>query len=151
MKRDNIFHVKYDRIKWLVSNYHRDNTKQTDLIFAVMKNMIGEGITRGFDILIEGLGVEIFETVKSSYEAECEVLPIKMIADKEILEKRFLARVESAKNSNVKISNLSIDVFWQLYEKYNIDLGYGEIIDTSEITIEETKNKILEYLKGSRS
>lgn len=148
MKHENFFHVHYDRIKWLISDYHRDNKNQTDLIFATLMHMINEGIERDFDILIEGLGLELFEKVKTFYQARCEVLPIRVTADKKILEKRFLERVESAKNSKRKISNLSIDVFWQLYEKFNQDLGYGETIDTSDISIEETLNKMNVYLKA---
>jgi len=142
MNHDNFFHVHYDRVKWLISNYHRDNENHRSLIFEIMMSQIEKSFQKGFSILIEGLGLELFETVKITYEAQCEVLPIKVTADKETLIKRFHERLERAKHSKKKISNKSLDVFLELYEKYNKDLGYGETIDTSNMSVEETFDQV---------
>jgi chloramphenicol 3-O-phosphotransferase len=151
MERANFFHVKRDTLKWMISDYHRDNKNQTELLEAVMLQMIEEGIKRGFNILIEGLAMENFEKENALYSSHCTVLPIKMIADKKTLEKRFHERVKSAQNLERKISNLSLDVFWELYKKFNIDLGYGFTIDTSHLTQEELAQRINEILDSPTS
>ena len=109
-------------------------------------SLIKQSFDKGFSILIEGLSLDLFEEVNQKYKAQARVIPIHVIASKEVLEKRFLERVESAKNSNRKISNLSLDVFWQVYEKFSQKLGYGETIDTSEISVAETLEKVNSYI-----
>ena len=130
----------------MISDYHRDNKIHTDLISEIMMSQIELTIQCGLSVLIEGLSLELFEKVKNEYEVQYEVLPIRVTANKEVLEKRFLERIESVKNSGSKISNLSIDVFWQLYEKFNVDLGYGETIDTSNMKKEKLVSIVKKHL-----
>lgn len=146
LKNENFFHVHHDRIKWFISDYHRDNKIHRSLIAEIMMSLIKQSFDKGFSILIEGLSLDLFEEVNQKYKAQARVIPIYVIASKEVLEKRFLERVESAKNSNRKISNLSLDVFWQVYEKFSQKLGYGETIDTSEISVAETLEEVNSYI-----
>jgi len=147
MKHENFFHVHYDRVKWFISDYHRDNEVHCSLIFEIMMLQIEKSFQKGFSILIEGLSLELFEKVKKKYEPRSKVFSIKVIADKKILINRFKERLERAKHSKKKISNKSLDVFLELYEKYRNEPELGTTIDTSKISVAETLDQVNEILK----
>jgi len=150
LKQKNFFHVHYDLIKWFISDYQRDNKKHRAFVSEIMLNLIERSLKQGFSILVEGLCLELFEEVRQKYKAKVRIIPINVTASKKVLEERFLIRLEGCKNSGFNISNISntsLDVFWELYEKLNKQLEDGFRIDTSDISIEETKEQAMNLLK----
>lgn len=145
LKTEELAHVHYDILKWEIPDYSRDNPEDRLQTRERMISLIEESFASGDSLLIEGLGLELFEQVKKTYEAQVEVFAIKVIADKELLINRFYARLERAKYSNKKISNKSLDVFLELYEKYSREPELGITIDTSKISIKETLVQIKRY------
>ena len=146
LKEENFIHVHYDRIKWFISDYSRDKTQYKPFVIDIMSTLIEKSQKQGFSILIEGIPCDLFEKIQQQYEKTAKILPIKVTANTEILKSRFQERIKSAQDSDRKISNTSLDVFMELLEFYNKAPEYGITIDTSEISIEETKAKVGSYI-----
>ena len=146
LKSEELSHIHYDILKWEIPNYSRYNPEHRIQILENMISLIEENFAAGNSLLIEGLGLELFEQVKKTYESQAKVLAIKVIAEKEILINRFHDRLERAKHSHKKISNKSLDVFLKLYEKYSREPELGITIDTSEISIPESIVRVKKYI-----
>ena len=142
-------HVHYDILKWKIQNYSRDNLNHRKKIQEQMMSLIEQKLREGKSVLIEGLNIEHFKALKNTYERQSGVFAIKVIADKETLIKRFEARLERAKNSKKKISNKSLIIFLELYEKYSNAPELGITIDTSKTTFTDTLEQVNSYLKQS--
>jgi len=138
LKQKNIFHVHRDRLKWMISDYNRDNKDQRKLINEIMSKMIDIAINHGLSILLETPSLKLFEESRKKHENTCQIIPINVTADKEILKVRFLERIESAKKSGNKVSNKSLSVFLELYDKLNFQIEDATTINTSNISIAES-------------
>ncbi len=139
-------HVHYDILKWEIPNYSRDNLDHRKKIQKQMMFLIKQKLGQGKSVLIEGLNIELFGTLKSTYDSRLEVFAIKVIADKEILINRFRERLNKAEISGEKISNKSEKIFLELYNKYNSEPELGITVNTSEISISEAIVQVKTYL-----
>jgi adenylate kinase family enzyme len=146
LKSEELSHVHYDILKWEIPNYSRDNPAHRIQILKQMSSLIQENFAAGNSLLIEGMGLELFEQVKKTYEARARVFSVKVIADQEILINRFRERLKRAESSGKKISNKSEKVFLELYEKYSREPELGITIDTSEISIPESIVRVKKYI-----
>ena len=146
LSQSDLEHVHSDILKWEILDYSRDDLDHRKKIQKQMISLIEQKLREGKSLLVEGLWIELFEEVKNTHEPQTGVFAIKVIADKEILIKRFKERVERAKHSTRKISNTSLDVFLQLYEKYNSEPELGITINTSDISISESLARVKTYL-----
>ena len=141
-----VSHIHYDILKWEIPDYSRDNVEHRNQLQKQMMLLIEQKLREGKSILIEGLDIKLFEVLKNTYEPQFGIFAIKMISDKKVLVKRFEERLERAKNSKKKISNKSLVVFLELYEKYNNAPELGITIDTSDTSIAETQAKVQKYI-----
>ena len=99
----------------------------------------------GDSLVIECLSLEFFEKVKTTYKSRADVFSIKLTADKEILINRFNEHLKEAENLGAKISNKSLSVFLELYEKYNSEPELGIMINTSNISIFEAVEQVEDF------
>lgn len=139
-------HVHYDILKWEIPNYSRDNSEHREQIQNEMLSQIDQKLAQGFSIVIEGLSCDRFETIKQQYKDRATFFSIKVTARLEVLEKRFTERLEQMKHSDIKISNTSLDVFRELFKKYNTESTEGITIDTSALSFSETQKQVKTYL-----
>ena len=80
LKSGELSHVHYDILKWEIPDYSRDNPEHRIQIKERMRSLIHEKFAKGDSLLIEGLGQDLFEEVKKTYEAQVKIFAIKVIA-----------------------------------------------------------------------
>lgn len=64
LKSEELSHVHYDILKWKIPNYSRDNPDHRLQIQEQMISLIDQKFAVGDSLLIEGLGLELFDQVK---------------------------------------------------------------------------------------
>jgi shikimate kinase len=146
MQRDGIFRGGYDALKWLISNYSADNDQHRKIAKEVVFSATTKAVDLGLSLVIDGGFADYREKYKTLAEKHNFLyLSVNIEAPIEILEKRFLDRVASAKaNDSKTISVTTLDGFHSRYQWYingNKDLD-GIVFDSGKLTSEEILAKI---------
>jgi len=151
MKKDNIFHGSYDKIKWLISNYSAENELHRKIAKEITFNTVLEAIKLNFSIVVDGGHIDYRDKYKKlAHKYKYKYLSINIEAPLEILQKRFLQRVISAKNNNGDIAVTTIEDFnsrYQWYIKTNKDLK-GETFNSDKLNPEDIVAEIEKLIKN---
>jgi len=146
LQKENIFRGSSDRIKWLISNYSADNQQHRIIAKKITFSAIESAIDSGLSVVIDGgLGdyKDKYKEIASRYGYV--YLSVNIEAPLEILEQRFLERVESAKRDESKtISVTTLEGFHSRYNWYHEQNKDNEAntFDSSKETSEEIVLKI---------
>lgn len=146
MQKDNIFHGSYDATKWLISNYSPDIELHRKVTKEIVFSAVSKAIQFDFSFVIDGGNIDFRDRYKELANKNGYMyLSVNIEAPLEILEKRFLERVESAKQSKSKrLAITTLEEFNLRYKWYlsrNKD-PEGIILDSSKLTPEEIQKEI---------
>lgn len=141
MQKAGLFRGSYDAVKWLISNYSADNENHRKTAKKVIFSAISTAVESGLSIIIDGGFADYRDAYrKLAQEFNFRYISVNIEAPIEILEKRFLERVDSAIQANSKtISVTTLEGFHSRYQWYlhtNKD-PEGTILDSSKLSQEE--------------
>ncbi len=143
-QRPHTFHLSFDAIKWMFSDYNRATHKDdVGKLFFAMEETI---LNLEYDILCEsGVWREHREKIlKLAQEHGYETIEINLEADKLVLEERFKERVNIGKIHKLKMANTSIDRFNELWEIYRNEKNEEAITyRTDLLSLDEIVSDIL--------
>ena len=141
MKNDGVFRGSYDAVKWLISNYSADNIEHRRMAKEITFAAVVKAVESGLSIVIDGGNVGYREKyAQLAKEYNYVYLSVNIEAPVEVLEKRFLDRVESAKLDNTKkISVTTLEGFhsryqWYLQENKDAD---AVVFDSEKLSTED--------------
>ena len=154
MKRDGLFRGGYDALKWLISNYSADNQDHRKIAKELTFGATAKAVESGLSIVIDGGFADYRDEFKTlALENNFVYLSINIEAPVEVLEKRFLARVESAKVSESKpIAVTTLEGFHSRYQWYineNKDSD-GITFDSEKLTPEEIVVEIDKLIENNK-
>lgn len=110
-----IFNAKGDHIKWLISDY--DAEIYRGVVHEMTLELIEVALRNKLSVLKEGALFEPGKLVQIAKDFNVPLFVANVSAPKNILEKRFLERIE-AKKKGAKIANIDPKRFWELNEMY---------------------------------
>ncbi len=147
MQQDNVFRGSYDAVKWLISNYSADNESHRKIAKEVIFSAITTAVESGLSIVIDGGFADFRNRYKElAQKFNLIYVSLNIEAPIEILEKRFLERVDSATQANSKtISVTTLEGFHSRYQWYlntNKDLN-GTTFDSSKMSADEIVTEII--------
>lgn len=141
LQKENIFRGSSDSIKWLISNYSSSNKEHKEIIKKISFSMIESALDSGLSVVVDGGFGEFRNKYKElALKYNLIYLSVNIEAPLEILEQRFLERVESAKRDQTKkISVSTLEGFRSKYRWYLEENKDSEAttFDSSKQTAEE--------------
>ena len=144
-KYGNIFNAKGDHIKWLISDY--DAPTHRGVVHEMTIELIKIALANGLSVLKEGGLFESEKLVQIANEHNVPFFVSNISAPREVLDARFLERIESKKNG-AKISNVDPKRFNELYEMYlNTKIESPLEFDSSKQSPEEIADIISDYIR----
>lgn len=147
MQNDNVFRGSYDAVKWLISNYSADNENHKKIAKEIIFNAVATAVELGVSIVIDGGFADFRNRYKElAKKFNFKYLSLNIEAPIEILEKRFLERVDSALQANSKtISVTTLEGFHSRYQWYlNTNKDFvGITFDSSKMSAEEIVAEIM--------
>ncbi len=154
MQRDGLFKGSYDAVKWLISNYSADNENHRKISKEVIFGAITKAVESGLSVVIDGGFNDYRDKYRDLADKNNYVyLSVNIEAPLEVLEKRFLDRVESAKlNEHKNISVTTLEGFHSRYQWYlnqNKD-PEGLTLDSGSLTSEEIISILDEKINNTR-
>jgi len=145
----NSFRVSSDKIKWLISNYSKD--EHSELAYRLTLTLANSAFHEGLSLIIDSntysakLAALNYKELAKSEKAKFLIVNIE--APIEVLTKRFKERLISAKESNSKISVTTIERMLEIYQKYIEDKDENNFtFDSSVLKPEEICKKITELI-----
>lgn len=146
MQHDNVFRGSYDTVKWLISNYSADNERHRKIAKEIIFSAIVAAIESGLSVVIDGGFADFRDRYKTlAQKYNLTYVSVNIEAPVEILEKRFLERVDSASKTNKTISVTTLEGFHSRYTWYlntNKDIE-GITFDSSSLSAEEIVGEII--------
>ena len=149
-KRPRSFRVSTDKIKWLISNFSKD--EQRELARRLTLKLAEAACDEGLSLIIDGNG-RFDKNYNQDYEKLAEkkkifFIEINIDAPLEVLKERFNKRVESAMAANSKISCTTEEKMLEFYNSY-LKYKNQEAVayDSSLLSSEEICEEVLELLK----
>lgn len=141
-----ILNAKSDQIKWLISDYQSEIYSKTvnEMIFEMIKVALRNNLS----VVKEGALFEPEKLFQIAKDFKTPLFIANVSAPKEVLEKRFLERVEAKKNG-AKISNVDPVRFEKLYQTY-LATKMDSLLefDSSLQSPEEIASVISEHIKS---
>lgn len=154
LEKENVFRGSSDRIKWLISNYSAENKEHRAIAKKITFSAIESAIDSGLSVVIDGgLGEYKIKYKELASRYDYVYLSVNIEAPLEILEQRFLERVESAKRDDSKtISVTTIEGFHSRYAWYCSDNKDTEAttFDSSRATAEEISLQIEKLINARK-
>jgi len=146
MQDNNIFRGSSDTIKWLISNYSANNETHRKIAKEITFSAIETAVVSGLSVVIDGGFAKFKDRYKElAYKFNFHYISINIEAPIEILEKRFLERVELATQANSKtISVTTLEGFHSRYQWYlNSNKDHdGITLDSGRLSPEEIVDEI---------
>ena len=151
MERENIFRGSFDAIKWLIGNYSADNEFYRKVAKEIVFSAVSTAVQSGLSVVIDGGFADFREKFKNLAEQHgYKYLSINMEAPLDVLENRFLERVEySKKVDSNKISIKTLEGFHLRYQWYlnkNKDID-GILFDSHALSPNQIIKEIDDILK----
>lgn len=144
-KRDNLFHLGYDSLKWSFSNYSSD--KHYKDVQEIVLTVASTVFKMNYDIISDSTlyNSSRKKLINLATLAGYQILEVNLEANTEVLIKRFDERVASALAAPEKrISNLSKDRFQELLDIFEREKNPQAIsIRTDDQNIEDVAESIL--------
>lgn len=150
MQNDNLFRGSYDAVKWLVSNFNADNENQRKIAKEIIFAAISTAVETGLSVIIDGGFADYRDRYKElAQKFDFKYVSVNIEAPVEVLEKRFLERVESAsKIDNKNISVTTLEGFHSRYQWYlniNKDIN-GITFDSDKMSADEIYSEIINLI-----
>lgn len=147
MQHENIFRGSYDAVKWLISNYSADNENHRKISKKVIFSAITTAVESDLSVVVDGGFADYRDKYKElAQKFNFHYVSVNIEAPIEILEKRFLERVDTATQTNSKtISVTTLEGFHSRYQWYlntNKDSS-GITFDSSKMSAEEIVTEIM--------
>lgn len=146
--KKHLFHLHYDTIKWLFSNY--SPTEHYQDVQEVVLAIAEEVFNLGYDVVSDSSITRDFreKLIDLGRAKGYDIIEINLEADYEVLLKRFNERVENAlKDPNRRISNLSADRHKELFDIFNNEKNPLAVTFKTDIqTIEEISEGIMKII-----
>ncbi|HRH31537.1 MAG TPA: AAA family ATPase [Candidatus Paceibacterota bacterium] len=146
LARDNVFRGSSDRIKWLISNYSADNPEHRTIAKKITLAAIESAMESGLSVVVDGG----FGDHRAAYKAMAAknghaYVSVNIEAPLNILEQRFLERVESAKQKEDK--KISVDTLEGFHSRYAWYLDKNKdteaaVLDSSKLSTTEIAAEI---------
>lgn len=141
LQKENVFRASSDRIKWLISNYSADNQHHRTIAKKIAFSTIESAMDCGLSVVVDG-GLGEYKDKYKELAAKYNFVYVSVNIESplEVLEKRFLERVESAKRDENKIISVTtLDGFHSRYNWYLEQNKDNEAItlDSNKLTAEE--------------
>jgi predicted kinase len=144
-KYGGIFNANSDRIKWLISDY--EATTHRNIVHKMTLELIKVALKEGLSILKEGGLFNPEEVVQIAKDHDIPLFIANISAPKEVLDQRFLERIEAKKNG-AKISNVDPERFNELFEMYlDTKMDSPLEFDSSVQTPEQISTAITDYIQ----
>jgi len=145
------FHVYFDKIKWLISDYSAEKYSNTGIVNRLALSLARQAAVEGFSILVEGnaqLIAEIDEYHKIAEANNQRLVQVNIEAPYETLLERFNLRVKDAEIKKTKISVTTEKGMKERYDKYH-ELKDTQIptFDSSVMSQEEILSEIEKLIK----
>ncbi len=150
MKSDNVFRGSYDAVKWLISNYSADSENHREIANELIFSAITTAAASNLSIVVDGGLADYRSRYKELAEKyNLKYFSINIEAPLEILEQRFLERVNSALQADSKkISVTTLEGFHSRYQWYlNTNKDFeGITFDSNKMTAEEIVTEIMKLM-----
>lgn len=141
-----IFNAKYDRIKWLISDYSPERDR--DIIYEMTLEVARVALKNKLSVLKEGALFEPERLVRLAKDFNVPFFVANVSAPAKILEKRFLERIEAKKNG-AKVANADPARFRELNKMYlDTKMDSPLEFDSSTQSPEEIVQAISGYMAG---
>ena len=114
-KYGGIFNAQSDRIKWLISDYDADT--QRGIVHQMTLATIDVALKNNLSVLKQGALYEPENIIQIAKDLNVPVFIANVSAPKEVLDMRFLKRIEAKKNGE-RIANVDPLRFQELYDMY---------------------------------
>ncbi len=149
LEQDGIFRASYDLIKRSISNYSADNKAHREMAKKISFSTMQAALQSGLAIIIDGGFEDYREKYKElANDFGCKYVSVNIEAPVDILEKRFIERVESAKNTGRILSVVTLEGFYSRYDWYinkNKDLD-AVTFNSSVLSPEEIAKEIMKLV-----
>jgi tRNA uridine 5-carbamoylmethylation protein Kti12 len=140
-----IFNAQSDQIKWLVSDY--DPNVHRGIIHEMILELIKVALKNKLSVLKQGASYKPEILIQIAKDFNVPLFIANITAPKEILEKRFLERIEAKKNG-ARVSNVDPKRFAELNDLYQASKMDSELeFDSSLQSPEEIAFAIAEHVK----
>lgn len=148
-KKDNVFQLSYDSLKWLFSNYSSDKHYKDvqKIILSIAKTIFKMKYVVISDSSLYKRSRD--KLIALAIRAGYEIVEVNLEADRDVLTKRFEERIASALLSPEKrISNLSKDRYIELLNIFEREKNPRAIkFNTGTQSVEEISESIIKLLK----
>jgi predicted kinase len=150
LQKENVFRGSSDRIKWLISNYSGDNQKHREIAKKITLSAIESAMDSDLSVVIDGGFGDFKDKYKElASKYKFKYLSVNIEAPLEILEQRFLERVESAKRDDSK--TISVTTLEGFHSRYNWYLEKNKdneafIFDSNKLAAEDIALNIEELI-----
>ena len=137
-EKDGLFHLGYDSLKWSFSKYTKEKYYEDvqKVILAVAETIFKIGYDVLSDSSLKKFSREKLIDLAKKYNYE--VIEVNLVADYEILAKRFDERVARAKaDPERKISNLSKERHKEIVEMFHEEKNPDAIIFRTDTQTEK--------------
>ena len=144
-RREHLFYLSYDSIKWLFAKYSPNEQYQD--VHTVMLSMAEALCEMKYDIISDsGLRRDWREKLLNiARTSDYDIVEVNLEADYEVLAQRFDERVANAlANPERRISNLSKDRFKEIYDIFQKEKNISALtLRTDTQSFEEVSENIL--------
>ena len=144
---ENLYTISYDKLKWQLTNYNRDEHKP--LIKKLARGFFNVVCNEGLPILLDAFIVDEKEYncyLEIAKKNNYKFVSFKLTTHKNILIKRFRERVKSAKKQKIRISITDENLFLENSLKEFYTPKNTLILDTSKSSLRKTTNKIIKVI-----
>ena len=143
------YYVAYDKLKWQLSGYNRDNDRP--IIHAIQKRLLEITLQLELPVTTEMFlhdENEYNELQAMSARYGYRTLYVALTAPREVLLERFRARVASAKEKGTKISLTNENLFIENLSRKSFVPSNTPVLDTSVSDVRAIAEKIAEELRN---
>ncbi len=145
----NSFRVSSDKIKWLISNYSKD--EHSELAYKLTLTLANSAFHEGLSLIIDSntysTKIASLSYMELARSENAKFIIVNIEAPIEVLTQRFKERLISAKEAKSKISVTTIDRMLEIHQKYIDDKdGNNLTFDSSLLKPEEICQKIKELI-----
>lgn len=146
----NSFRVSSDKIKWLISNYSKN--EHSELAYRLTIALATSAFHEGLSLIVDSntcstkIAAMSYKELAKSEDAQFMIINIEAPID--VLTERFKQRIINAKESGSKISVTTIERMLEIHGEYTNSKDENNItLDSSILSPEEISQKIIGLIK----
>lgn len=138
----NFFHISKDKIKWLISDYSRENKTYIKLLQDILEDMAIKALSSWMNLIIESR-----EKLEKIIKWDYEIYHISIEADFKDLEQRLKERVLDSGNTWVKLSNSWTKRLKEIYNIHDQRKKKWLILNSSSLSKKEIYEEAKKYCR----